>query len=88
VAGRPPASAAAHPVGGPRCVDGKPRWGNQTPGGSNKLPPDRPGNEGARAKLRSQTFVGIGDAMANQWGAAIHPDYDEIDRFLGLPIAI
>ena len=68
----------------PRWVDGKRRWSNQTPGGSNNLPPDRPGNEGARAKLRSQTFQGIGEAMANQWGAAIHPDYDEIDVFLGL----
>lgn len=47
----------------PRYVDGKPRWGNQTDSGQNKLGP-RPN----RWKLRSATFPGIAAAMANQWG--------------------
>lgn len=39
------------------------RWGNQTPGGYNKLPPSED-----RWKLRSLTYHGIADAMAEQWG--------------------
>lgn len=46
----------------PRLVKGKPRWGNQTDSGQNKLPPSR-----NRAELRSKTYHGIADAMANQW---------------------
>ena len=47
----------------PRIVNGKKRWGNQTDGGWNKLPPSP-----ERSKLRSKTFPGIAKAMAEQWG--------------------
>ena len=46
----------------PRMVNGKPRWANQTDSGQNKLPPGK-----LRAKLRSETYVGIAAAMADQW---------------------
>jgi hypothetical protein len=46
----------------PRIVNGKPRWGNQTDSGQNKLPPSKD-----RWKLRSKTYEGIADAMAVQW---------------------
>jgi hypothetical protein len=42
----------------------KPRWGNQTISGQNKLPPSKD-----RWKIRSETYQGIADAMAAQWGA-------------------
>jgi hypothetical protein len=48
----------------PRIVNGKPRWGNQTDGGQNKLGPSDD-----RWKVRSATFQGIADAMAHQWGS-------------------
>lgn len=48
----------------PRIVDGKKRWGNQTDGGQNKLPPST-----NRAELRSKTYPGIAKAMAEQWGS-------------------
>tara|TARA_R100001463_G_scaffold70615_1_gene124264 strand:- start:1110 stop:1703 length:594 start_codon:yes stop_codon:yes gene_type:complete len=48
----------------PRLVDGRPRWGNQTDSGQNKLPPSAD-----RWKLRSITFSGIAAAMAQQWGS-------------------
>ncbi len=47
----------------PRLVAGKPRWGNQTDGGQNKLPPSAD-----RWKLRSTTYPGIANAFAAQWG--------------------
>jgi site-specific DNA-cytosine methylase len=47
----------------PRIVMGKKRWGNQTDSGQNKLPPSKD-----RWKIRSATFQGIADAMAEQWG--------------------
>jgi len=47
----------------PRIIDGKPRWGNQTDSGQNKLPPSKD-----RWKIRSETYHGIAEAMANQWG--------------------
>ena len=47
----------------PRLIDGRKRWGNQTDSGQNKLPPSAD-----RWKIRSETFQGIADAMANQWG--------------------
>lgn len=50
----------------PRMVDGKPRWGNQTDGGQNKLPPSP-----TRAADRARTYQGIAMAMADQWGTAI-----------------
>lgn len=47
----------------PRMVDGKPRWGNQTDSGQNRLPPSED-----RWKVRSETYAGIAKAMAEQWG--------------------
>ena len=47
----------------PSIVNGKPRWGNQTGSGQNKLPPSAD-----RWKLRSVTYAGIASAMADQWG--------------------
>ena len=38
-------------------------YANQTPSGQNKLGPSP-----ERAKLRSKTFPGIANAMAEQWG--------------------
>jgi hypothetical protein len=46
----------------PRLVNGKPRWDNQTDGGQNRLGPSA-----NRGLLRSVTYQGIADAMANQW---------------------
>mgnify|MGYP003153039949 FL=1 len=48
----------------PRIVDGKRRWANQTNSGQNVLGPSPD-----RWKVRSKTFQGIADAMANQWGS-------------------
>jgi hypothetical protein len=39
------------------------RWENQTASGKNKLPPSAD-----RWKLRSMTYWGIAEAMAEQWG--------------------
>ena len=47
----------------PRMVDGKPRWANQTDSGQNRLSPSPD-----RWKLRSTTYQGIANAMAEQWG--------------------
>ena len=41
-------------------------WDNQCPGGQNKLGPGP-----NRAKLRSTTYRGIAEAMADQWGKTI-----------------
>lgn len=41
----------------------KPYWGNQTPSGQNKLGPSED-----RWKIRSETYTGIAEAMAEQWG--------------------
>lgn len=41
------------------------RWANQTPSGQNKLGPSED-----RWKIRSQTYQGIANAMAQQWGTA------------------
>ena len=52
--------------GCPNCCGekkAKPRWGNQTPSGQNKLGPSDD-----RWKIRSETYQGIADAMAEQWG--------------------
>ena len=48
----------------PRIVNGKPRLGNQTDSGQNKLPPSAD-----RWKIRSETYTGIANAMADQWGS-------------------
>lgn len=42
------------------------RWDNQTASGQNKLAPSAD-----RWKLRSKTYQGIADAMANQWGVEV-----------------
>jgi hypothetical protein len=42
----------------------RPRWGNQTASGQNKLAPSAD-----RWKIRSETYQGIADAMAKQWGS-------------------
>ena len=47
----------------PRIVNGKQRWANQTDSGQNRLPPSPD-----RWKIRSETYVGIANAMAKQWG--------------------
>lgn len=39
-------------------------WGNQTPSGQNKLGPSP-----ERKELRSNTYTGIAEAMADQWGS-------------------
>jgi len=59
----------------PRYVDGKALWGNQTDSGQNKLPPDSKKNKGLRAKMRSQTYHGIADAMSAQWGSFIEQKF-------------
>lgn len=41
----------------------RPRWGNQTDSGQNKLSPSD-----IRAEIRSKTYPGIAQAMAEQWG--------------------
>lgn len=47
----------------PRIVDGKPRWANQSDSGQNRLTP-----KDDRWKVRSLTYQGIANAMAEQWG--------------------
>ena len=39
------------------------RWENQTPSGQNNLPPSED-----RWKIRSKTYAGVAEAMAEQWG--------------------
>lgn len=46
----------------PRIVDGKRRWSNQTDSGQNRLGPSA-----GRWKIRSETYQGIAEAMADQW---------------------
>ena len=60
--------------GCPNCNGGKaarPRWGNQTDSGQNRLAPSAD-----RWKLRSATYPGIAAAWASQWTAA-HLDLDQ-----------
>jgi len=49
----------------PRIVNGRKRWGNQTDSGQNRLAPSAD-----RWKLRSATYAGIAQAMADQWGGS------------------
>lgn len=49
----------------PRIINGKKRWANQTDSGQNKLAPSAD-----RWKIRSTTYLGIANAMADQWGTA------------------
>lgn len=44
--------------------EARPRWGNQTASGQNRLGPSPD-----RWKIRSETYIGIAAAMASQWGA-------------------
>lgn len=44
--------------------EARPRWGNQTASGQNRLGPSPD-----RWKIRSETYPGIAAAMASQWGA-------------------
>lgn len=59
--GLPPLIPTEHIA--PRMVDGKARWANQTDSGQNRLPPSKD-----RWKIRSLTYSGIAQAMADQWG--------------------
>jgi hypothetical protein len=45
-----------------RMVNGRERWSNQTDSGQNRLGPSE-----SRAEMRSKTYQGIAEAMANQW---------------------
>jgi hypothetical protein len=47
----------------PRVINGKKRWANQTDSEQNKLAPSAD-----RWKIRSTTYLGIANAMADQWG--------------------
>lgn len=60
-----PPLAKTNPVA-PRMVNGRPRWGNQTDGGQNKLPPSED-----RAMLRAETYPSLADACADQWGSYV-----------------
>lgn len=55
----------------PRVVDGKDRWANQTDSGQNRLTPSPD-----RWKARSETYAGIADAMADQWGEFVSERMD------------
>lgn len=50
------------------CPDyaAKPLWDNQTKSGQNKIPPSAD-----RSKMRSKTYTGIAEAMADQWGSIL-----------------
>lgn len=50
----------------PRWVNGRPRWGNQTDSGQNNLTPGAD-----RWQVRSNTYKGWAEAMAEQWGKLI-----------------
>lgn len=47
----------------PTDIIKKEKYSNQTPSGQNKLGPSKD-----RAKIRSETYKGIAEAMAEQWG--------------------
>ena len=51
----------------PRYVDGKPRWANQTDSGQNRLSPSDD-----RWKIRSKTYQGIADALADAAAAMLN----------------
>lgn len=57
----------------PRIVNGKPRWSNQTDSGQNKLAPSAD-----RARLRSLTYPGIAQAMADQWGPVVENEVERV----------
>lgn len=49
----------------PRIVNGKPRWGNQTDSGQNRLGPTKDTED--RRAARAETYPGPANAMAEQW---------------------
>ena len=51
----------------------RPRWGNQTASGQNKLAPSAD-----RWKIRSETYAGIAQAMADQWGRPSAPQQAQL----------
>ena len=63
--GLPPLVGTSHMPGRIVNHEGKQRtrWANQTDSGQNKLGPSAD-----RWKIRSLTYLGIAEAMANQWG--------------------
>jgi hypothetical protein len=50
----------------PRMVNGRPRWGNQTDSGQNRLGPTKDPED--RRAARAVTYPGPAAAMAEQWG--------------------
>lgn len=52
---------------------GKFRWSNQTDSGQNNLPPSDD-----RAKIRSQTYQGVADAIGQQWGSFLHSQAEAV----------
>lgn len=60
LARRFPGRIVEYPVGSGKYVE---RWSNQTDSGQNKLGPSED-----RSSLRSITYKGIAEAMAEQWG--------------------
>lgn len=61
--GLPPLTLDPSQYVAPRMIDGRPRWGNQTDSGQNRLSPSA-----RRAMDRARTYEGIAAAMAAQWG--------------------
>jgi hypothetical protein len=61
------------PVGSGEFVD---RWDNQTDSGQNKLPPSDD-----RWKIRSETYTGIAQAMAAQWGTLVETRHEPMELF-------
>lgn len=57
----------------------RPRWANQTNSGQNNLPPSDD-----RWKIRSETYLGIARAMADQWGSIAVPRTASRSRQLDL----
>lgn len=51
----------------PRIINGRPRWGNQTDSGQNRLGPTRDPED--RRAARATTYPGPANAMAAQWGS-------------------
>lgn len=60
-----------------RLVNGARRWANQTDSGQNRLSPSAD-----RWKIRSETYSGIAQAMAAQWGGIVdRRDPEQIELF-------
>lgn len=52
------------------------RWQNQTASGQNRLGPSKD-----RAKIRSRTYAGIAEAMADQWSAPAVIELEDLPLF-------